>query len=231
MTQLGSDRIQSDRIQKEVLSELVKDRILQQILEGQLSPGERIVETHIARDLGISQAPVREALRALATLGLVESEPYRGTRVRRPGKEELVEAIEVRAILEGLAGRLAAARRSQRCLEVLTTQLEAMQEAAERHDAHELAMGSTRFHATIVRSAGNRTLERLWSMLEPFSRSYYTASVPGVDLAWLADRHRDILDAIRDRDPDRAAETLRAHAVGVEPLIDGVPDADAVVGG
>ncbi len=73
----------------------------------------------------------------------------------------------------------------------------------------------------------NPTLERLWSMLEPFSRTYYTASVPGADLPWLADRHQSILDAIRDRDADRAAEVMHSHAIGVEPLVGGAQPASA----
>ena len=89
-------------VEREVLSELVKDRILAWILEGVLEPGSRIVETRVARDLGTSQAPVREALRDLATLGFVEMQPYRGSRVRKPSKDELVDAIEVRAELEAL---------------------------------------------------------------------------------------------------------------------------------
>ena len=83
-----------------MLSARVKDRILRWILEGQLPPGSRIVETRVARQLGTSQAPVREALRDLATLGLVEMHPYRGARVRIPDAGELVEAMEVRGELE-----------------------------------------------------------------------------------------------------------------------------------
>ena len=103
-------------VTREVLSERVKDRILTWILEGELEPGSRIVETRVARDLGVSQAPVREALRDLAILGFVEMKPHKGARVREPSREELTEAIEVRAELEALAGRLAAARRTEQCL-------------------------------------------------------------------------------------------------------------------
>ena len=83
----------------------------------------------------MSQAPVREALRGLATLGFVEMEPYRGSRVRKPTKEEMTQAIEVRAELEALAGKLAAERRSEACLDDLERLYAEMLEAAERGDA------------------------------------------------------------------------------------------------
>src|SRR6478672_10171256 len=91
-----------------ILSAQVKDRLLQWILEGELPPGSRIIETRVARQLGTSQAPVREALRDLATLGLVEMHPFRGARVREPAAEELIEAMEVRGELEAIAARQAA---------------------------------------------------------------------------------------------------------------------------
>src|SRR5918996_2949269 len=90
---------------RSVLSAQIKDTMLQWILEGELPPGSRIIETRIARQLGTSQAPVREALRDLATLGLVEMHPFRGARVREPAPEELVEAMELRGALEAIGAR------------------------------------------------------------------------------------------------------------------------------
>ena len=72
---------------RSVLSGQVKDRLLRWILEGELPPGARVIETRVARQLGTSQAPVREALRDLATLGLVETHPFRGARVRQPAAD------------------------------------------------------------------------------------------------------------------------------------------------
>ncbi|MGZ6378497.1 MAG: GntR family transcriptional regulator, partial [Candidatus Limnocylindrales bacterium] len=73
-------------ISRSVLSDQVKDRLLQAILEGRYPPGARIVETRVARELGTSQAPVREALRDLEALGVVEIHAFRGARVRHPTK-------------------------------------------------------------------------------------------------------------------------------------------------
>jgi DNA-binding GntR family transcriptional regulator len=218
--------LQDEPLEREVLSERVKDRILTWILEGELAPGSRIVETRVARQLGMSQAPVREALRGLATLGFVEMEPYRGSRVRKPTKEEMTQAIEVRAELEALAGRLAAQRRSDSCVEELEQLYAEMLEAADRGDAHDHAVKNTEFHALIVDAAGNRTLKRVWSMLEPFSRTYVTATMPGIDLHWLADRHRAVIDAIAAGDAGAAAETLRVHAAEAADLLKGDVEQD-----
>ena len=178
------------------------------------------METRVARELGTSQAPVREALRDLATLGFVEMQPYRGSRVRKPTKHELFEAVEVRAELEALAGRLAANRRTEKCLLELERLMGEMATAAERHDVHDHAVKNTQFHKTVMEAAQNSTLMRLWLMLDPFVRTYVTASARGIDLEWLGNRHQAILDAIRDGDPERAAETMRTHAAEAADLID-----------
>ncbi|HAX82604.1 MAG TPA: GntR family transcriptional regulator [Actinobacteria bacterium] len=207
-------------LEHESLSELVKDRLLTQILRGDLAPGSRIVETRVARELGTSQAPVREALRDLAGLGFVDTKPYKGSWVRKPSREELIDAIEVRSDLEALAGRLAALRRTQGCIDDLTGLVEDMRQAARRGDAHEHALKNTQFHERVIDATGNRTLKRVWSMLEPFARTYITAAAPGIDLQWLAARHEPILEAIRDGDPERAEAAMRVHAQEVAGMLD-----------
>jgi DNA-binding GntR family transcriptional regulator len=207
-------------LERESLSELVKDRLLTQILRGDLAPGSRIVETRVARELGTSQAPVREALRDLAGLGFVDTKPYRGSWVRKPSKAELLDAIEVRSDIEALAGRLAAIRRTPACIDDLTRLVEEMRDAARRGDAHEHALKNVEFHELVVDATGNSTLKRVWSMLEPFARTYITAAAPGIDLHWLASRHEPILSAIRDGDPQRAEAAMRTHAEEVAGMLD-----------
>ncbi|MEE9582144.1 MAG: GntR family transcriptional regulator [Acidimicrobiia bacterium] len=221
-----SGRPQQEPLEREILAERVKDRILTWILEGELAPGSRIIETRVARELGMSQGPVREALRSLATLGFVEMEPYRGSRVRKPSSEELVEAMEVRAELEAMAGRLVASRSNKKLVKDLEAAYAEMLEAADAGNAHDHAVKNTDFHALIVEASGNQTLFRVWSMLEPFARTYVTASTPGIDLHWLAERHRVIIDAISEGDEDRAAEAMRVHAAEAEALIDPALDHD-----
>jgi DNA-binding GntR family transcriptional regulator len=201
------------------LREQIKDVILQRIVEGRLEPGSRIVETRIAQELGVSQGPVREALRDLEQLGCVVHEPNRGCSVRAFSLEELLEAFPVRAALEALAARLAAERITNAELAELDQLLERMTTAARRGDAHDQSQANASFHATIVRAARNGTLERQWQMLEPYSRTYLTVSRPGIDLAFLSDRHVPILDALRRGDPAAAAEAMHEHLMGAADLL------------
>lgn len=207
------------RLAPSVLSAQVKDRLLQWILEGELRPGSRIVETRVARQLGTSQAPVREALRDLATLGLVEMQPYRGARVREPSADELVEAMEVRGELEAIAARQAAVAIDAATLRRMHELLDGMRASAGRGDAHGQALQNSEFHTCVIEASGNRTIQRVWTILEPFARTYLTATVPGADLHWLAERHVAILDALEARDPEHAAEVMRAHAREAEKQV------------
>jgi DNA-binding GntR family transcriptional regulator len=95
-------------IARTVLREQIKDLVLERIVSGHYAPGERLVETRLAREFGTSQAPVREALRSLELLRFVESEPFRGARVREVSVAELIEVYPVRSALEEVAAREAA---------------------------------------------------------------------------------------------------------------------------
>jgi len=201
------------------LREQIKDVILQRIVAGEYSPGERLVETRIAQELGVSQAPVREALRDLEQLGCVIHEPFRGCSVRAFSAEELLEAFPVRAALEALAARLAAEAITEDELLRLAELLERMRGAAQRGDAHDQSQANASFHATIVRAARNPTLERQWSFLEPFSRTYLTVSQPGLDLLALSERHVPILEALRVRDGDAAAAAMHQHLMDAAELL------------
>ena len=198
-------------ISREVLADQVKDRLLEAILGGRYAPDSRIVETRIAREYGTSQAPVREALRGLEALGLVEITPFRGARVRRPSRKEMVEAYAVRAELESLGARLAVPRLTKADVAELVALGDSMQRAARAGDGHAVAIADASLHGRIIQLAGNSTLERVWRALEPFSRTYITLVVPGADAQWSADLHLPILDAVRRRDAEGLARALREH--------------------
>jgi DNA-binding GntR family transcriptional regulator len=198
-------------IARSVLADQVKDRLLQGILSGRFPAGSRIVETRIAREIGTSQAPVREALRGLEALGLVEITPFRGARVRRPSSVELLEAYAVRSELESLAARLAVPRLTDKDFARLTRWWDEMRRAAAAGDAHATAIADASFHSTLIHLTGNATLERVWNALEPFSRTYITVAVPGADPQWTADLHVPIMAALRERNPEQVASALREH--------------------
>jgi DNA-binding GntR family transcriptional regulator len=207
-------------ISRSVLSDQVKDHLLQAILAGEYLPGTRIVETRVARDLGVSQAPVREALRDLEALGVVESTAFQGARVRLPSKAELLEAYGVRAELESLAARLALPRMQDADLDGLQELLDDLQRAALAADTHEEARIDASFHARLIEIAGNHALERVWRYLEPVSRTYITLVIPGVNPRQIADLHGPILDALRRHDPEEAAAAVRRHFLVASTMFD-----------
>src|SRR5215210_7292864 len=123
-------------VNRPMLRDQIKDVIVERIIEGVYGPGERIIETRVAQEFGVSQAPVREALREIELLRLVVSEPFRGARVREVHAEELAEIYPVRAALEEVAARAAAPVLAGK-VEPLEAEVEAMRAAARQADVHE----------------------------------------------------------------------------------------------
>lgn len=215
-------------IPRRVLADQVKDRLLEGILDGHYPPDSRIIETQVARELGTSQAPVREALRGLEALGVVEITPFRGARVRRLSKREILEAYTVRSTLEALGARLAVPRLTDDDIAELAGHLEAMRAAARDGDGHAVAEADARFHGRIVELAGNGALEQTWRSLEPFSRTYLTLAVPGADPVWSASLHEPIMSALERRDAEAVVRALERHFEEVsENMARRWPDDDA----
>jgi DNA-binding GntR family transcriptional regulator len=216
------------RIARSVLADQVKDHLLDAILSGDYPPDSRIVETRVARELGTSQAPVREALRGLAAIGVIDLEPFRGARVRRASLEELLEGYVVRSDLETLAARLAVPRMTEEDLDDFARLGAEMERAAAAGDRHAVAEADFAFHARMVRAAGNSVLERVWQTLEPYSRTYLTLLVPGADPEWTAGLHVPILDALRLHDPDEVVAALEQHFTAARAMVArGWPQAEA----
>jgi DNA-binding GntR family transcriptional regulator len=205
---------------RNVLSDQVKDYLLTAILAGEFPPGSRIIETRVARHLGVSQGPVREALRDLEALGLIDTTPYQGARVRQPHKAELLEAYDLRAVLESFGARLAMPRLSDADLLDLEGFVSAMQEAARAGDENEQARVDVAFHSRIVALSGNQVLQRLWRFLEPVSRTHITYILPGVDADRISGLHVPILAALRARDAVSAEQAIHDHFTVVGSMFD-----------
>jgi DNA-binding GntR family transcriptional regulator len=197
-------------VTRTVLREQVKELLLQRILGGEYQPGDRLVETRIAGELGTSQAPVREALRDLELLRFVESEPFRGARVRAISREELAEIYPVRAALEEIAAREAAVRLDGDVTS-LEAELEAMRGAAAGGDLAHQVEHDVRFHRLIVEASGNRILLDVWESLRVEARTLVTALTTTVDPYEIAELHEPVLAALAARDPERAGRALRRH--------------------
>jgi len=205
-------------ISRTVLREQVKDVLLQRIVSGELEPGDRLVETRIAQELGTSQAPVREALRDLELLRLVESEPFRGSRVRGFGEKELIEVYPVRASLEELAARLAAENLDGN-VSALEAEYETMRVAARRGDINALVRHDIAFHRLIVEGADNSVLEQCWKSLGVEGRITLSLYGDYMEPGEVAERHLPVLDAIRSQNPSAAGREARKHVEGFARLV------------
>jgi DNA-binding GntR family transcriptional regulator len=200
-----------DALTRSVLADQVKERLLEGILDGSYPPDSRIVETAVAKEFGTSQAPVREALRGLEALGLVEITPFRGARVRRLDSEELLEAYVVRSTIEVLGARLAMANLTDGDITALQAIGKDMRRAAAAGDGRALAIIDASLHEKIMQLSGNRTLLRVWRSLEPLSRTYITLVGPSSDPNWTAALHDPMLEAIDRRDADGLVHAIETH--------------------
>jgi DNA-binding GntR family transcriptional regulator len=211
MQPYSNSESEDKRIPRVVLSDRVKEYIVEAVLSGELKPGDRIVESSMARELGVSQAPVREAIRDLVLLGFLESQPYKGTSVRSFTPEELWETYTVRAALESLAARLAAIHLTEDDIEALQSILDEMMEAAHRQDLDKLLQLDNHFHETILKISRNKTLYQLWKTLQYGTWSIVTYRMSSYDPAYLAARHQDLLKALKSGDPERAMHAMQHH--------------------
>src|SRR4051794_38633593 len=201
----------ADALTRSVLADQVKERLLEAILDGSYPPDSRIVETAVAKELGTSQAPVREALRGLEALGIVEITPFRGARVRRLDIAELLEAYVVRSAIEVLGARLAVARLTDEDVVAIAKIGADMRSVADAGDGRALAIVDASFHEKIMQLSGNSTLLRVWRSLEPMSRTYITLVGPNSDPQWTCGLHDPILDGIHRRDAYAVVRAIEHH--------------------
>ena len=203
----------------ELLSATVKRLVLDRIVQGYYRPGERIVEFTLAKELGVSQSPVREGLRELAAVGIVTIHPRRGARVRMPTSKELADVSLVRSEIDGLAARLAADVVTDDVVADLQALIDEMLTRLEAQDFPGVTEADVRFHELIVQTSANHALERTFDQLAPFARTFITLTLPDVDVRGIVLEHRLILEALRDRDGERAANAARMHQCNVSELL------------
>ncbi len=198
------------RTPRRALRHDVRDGIVRSILEGEVGPGDRLIEMHIAREYGTSQGPVREALRELEMLGFVRSVPHRGTYVRDPWQRGMLELYDVRAALEEFAARLATPR-LQGDVSALQAEVDGMADAAARGDVAGVVEHSEGFHRLIVEASGNALLETMWSSLGITDHTAMTMVTLELDMATVAESHQPIVDAIAAGDVELACRVSREH--------------------
>ncbi len=206
------------RIEQPSLTDRVREEILRRILDGEIEPGERIIEMHVAQQLGTSQAPVREALRALEVLGVIESSRNRGARVRMLEARELAEITDVRAELEGYAASVAAGRLKGRTAEIEKHVL-AMRQAAKTRDMRRFAAANARFHRSVVEATGNATLLNIWQQLDVKAHTIMNVLRGHRNLASVAESHWPIVEALKLGDSRAARSAIRKHILDLKLIV------------
>lgn len=202
------------------LADEAADSLRDLILAGGLAPGERINEVRLAAELGISRAPLREALQQLRGEGLVRSIPRRGSFVVALSVDDIVDLYELRAAIEGRAARLLAARRDPVALRTLRRSLARLERAARKGDAADVRVHDLAFHEAICRLSGNRRLHQVFLGNVPILRSLLKldeilyASQPD-----LAREHEVLLSAIDSGDPEMAESEAVRHLERARDLV------------
>ncbi|MBP2327784.1 DNA-binding GntR family transcriptional regulator [Kibdelosporangium banguiense] len=192
------------------LSRQIRDALVRRIVSGELQPGERLIETRIAESYGTSQAPVREALRELETIGLVETKPRRGTFVRHFIQQTLRESYVVRAALEEAATRLALPSGTLP-FDALRADVAALHDAARRGDVQAVGAASVSFHRHVIDAAHNELLKNAWEALQIEARTAATLVAVEPDLDEVANEHEELLNVLLSGDLDAACQLTRDH--------------------
>ena len=195
-----------------MMHEEVVSRLRHILTEGEIPPGARIPERELCASLSISRTPLREALKVLASEGLVELLPHRGSRVTRISGPALRDAFEVVAALEALAGELAAARIDDAELAEIETLNERMREHYDRGDLAQYFACNQAIHETINRAARNAQLTEMYALVSNrVRRARYFANHSPERWAEAMREHDAILAALKRRDGPACGALLRAH--------------------
>lgn len=204
--------IQLTELTNEPLRHRIAAVLREAILSGELRPGQALTEMQIASQLGVSRAPVREAIRILSKDGLVESVPYRGTTVRKLTRKDIEEIYSLRLVLESFALRRIIEGDRLRDVEPLKQICRSMEGHARKRDIKGLNLDDEAFHQTIIRSADHELLESIWSGLGLRVRqamSLRNQEFP--DLNEVASNHRPIVAALEARDLELSVKLLEDH--------------------
>ena len=215
------------KLGNKTLRELVHAHLKEEILTNRITPGSVLQEVPLASSLGVSRGPIREALGSLAAEGLVTITPRRGAVVTSFTKEDFLEAYQVREVLEQLAVRIAVPRIRDAELDDIDAQIEEMIRCSTAGDDTGFFEANAAFHeAFVVASANSKLIEiyrRLVGQMQPYRRP--SAQLRG-SLDQSVAEHRDIMNAARDRDVERAVALVGDHIRVPQRRLEGVSEDD-----
>jgi phosphonate utilization transcriptional regulator len=201
-------------LQTSSLTSVVQQEIERRILQGELVPGDKLIEATLADSLGVSRGPVREAFRMLEEAGLVRQEKNRGVFVRHISLDEALEIFDLRAIMDEAVGRRLAGVVTAEQLRQVRAMVDAMERAVKAGDAKGYHLLNLDFHDKLVELAGNRKLTALYRRLIHELSLFRRMSLADAALLPIAaGEHRGIVKAIASGDADAAGRAMRQHVL------------------
>jgi DNA-binding GntR family transcriptional regulator len=195
-------------------SELVFDTLKKRIIDGELEPGTELVISRISEEFNVSTIPVREAIKTLASEGLVEMEPHKSAKVAEFNLEKLHQIITIRAGLEGYAARLAVLHINEIQLRTLEDIVNKMKEAMLKSDAENFNLNNLKFHRYLYQIAPYPMLYEM--IVKVWDGGKWTRSVFAISpkrMEKSIEEHMEILKAIKNRDEDTVERLVREHRI------------------
>lgn len=194
------------------LRDVVFKTLRQAILTGELKPGERLMEIHLADRLGVSRTPIREAIRKLELEGLVTMIPRRGAEVAQISASNLKDVLEVRQALDALGVELACERITEEGLEALREACDYFAQVTSTKDATVITKADVALHDVIIAATGNERLQQMISNLSEQMYRYRFEYIKDSSYhALLIEEHRRIYESIAARDKERAVKEIQQH--------------------
>lgn len=212
----GQIRVEESRVHAQSLVQLGADALRRMILSGQLGPGDRLVEERLTEQLGISRAPLREALRLLQQQGLVVNRPRHGSTVADLTEADVHEILTLRSTLERMAVELGVPAPDPAWLRTCEAAIERMENSARVQDRASLVDAGYDFHASIIALPGHRRLAAVYESLHLqlllcMARNLYAREHHHEDLQAHAARHRELFELIKTGDVDQVLAALARH--------------------
>ena len=194
------------------LGNIIRDEVLAAILRGEFRPGDRITEPTIASRLGVSRVPVREALRELEAMGLLESRKHAGMLVRQLSPRETAELYELRSVLDAYAGRIAGAMADPAFVALLEKRLAAMDAAAQRKDLMAYYEANVHFHWDIMQACGNSQIIAVYQgAVQKLHLARLRNLATDVGILNSLTEHHAMVDAIRAGQAELCAQLMANH--------------------
>lgn len=215
-----SDNLQLGMDEFLPLRDVVFNTLRQAILTGELKPGERLMEIHLANRLGVSRTPIREAIRKLELEGLVTMIPRRGAEVAQITEKSMKDVLEVRRTLDALSAELACERISEEGEEELKKACQAFEDAVKTKDTKSIAKADVALHDIIAKATGNQRLIQLINNLaEQMYRYRFEYIKDASQHERIIEEHRIIYESIVKKDKEAAAQMAKIHIDNQEKAV------------